>query len=136
MGDEEDVVDIFDEMDAALGVGPTTPLSPEEKLYREFVNVAGSAKYEKIHNVHYWLKHELYVALYLRDEGVVALKQDVRSLTKALLTYYFEMHMLPRFESERGAQMGKLADMDKFLELFMAHPVIADRIADPLKKTL
>jgi hypothetical protein len=120
----------MEEMDMLADVladfAPPPPASPEEGLYAEL----RSQKYDKMYNCHYWVRHQLRVLLAFNEEldwhlykpaPVQATRKRVstQETMRALLRYYFQMEMLPRFTSDRAKEMGKLVDLEKFITLVM-----------------
>lgn len=132
-------MDLINEMFGALGVTDPDTLGPEDKLYREWT--ASGDKHQKIYNCQYWLKHELYVYLHLKDKNYLVCKNtsngrvelDIKVLAKSLLEYYFLMTQSPRFKSDdsRPEMAHKLADLPTFVDLILEHDAIKKLIANP-----
>lgn len=135
MEDDFDLDEMLDDL------GPSNIPSnetPEQKLYRE---LTAEGKYKKIENARFWLKHELYLAHDLEQQGYIVYKphKDQRvkvsrlELAKKYLEYYFLMMYLPRFETDRPEMQHKLIKMGPFVDMIVEHPVIKEIIENPKK---
>lgn len=128
-------MDIFAQIEEDLGIVPEPAATPE----LGFFNYLTEGKMPRIHNVQYWLKHELYVYIHLinnnyivsKPHGAGRLQVSTKELTRSLLEYYFLMMYNPRFENARAQEQGKLVDMNKFLDLVLEYSTIRKLIENP-----
>ncbi len=128
--------DDFLAFDQEMGMIPTPAATPELQFYNE---QTAEGKYKRIENCIYWFKHELYLYMHLKDHSynlymphANTIKQvSMKDLSRAILKYYFLMHYHTKFHSERAAEMNKLVDIEKFLDLVMEYPTIKKLIENP-----
>ncbi len=127
--------DIFALIEEDLGLAPPPAATPELGFFEELTQ----GKMPKIHNVQYWLKHELFVYTHLmgknwlvsKPHGAARQQVSIKELTRGLLEYYFLMAYHARFHNERAKERGMLVDMDKFLDLVLDYPTIQKLINNP-----
>lgn len=126
---------ILDDLLSDLGVENPKDLTPEDKFFRELTE----GKFPKLYNCQYWLKQELYVYTHLFEKNWIVSKLSgpyrtqvpTKQLARAFLEYYFFMTALPKFENERGTEMKKSCDMQKFLDLVIEYAPIKNLIENP-----
>lgn len=126
--------DLDDFMDSiGMDIKPT---GPEDAL---MILLDAGKGYKEIHNLRYWVRHELYVYHFVVNDGCIMVKDNTldnkrytkRDYARAIIEYYLRMKYHPWFTQDmRG--LGK-ADIKKMCELVMAHAEIAPLIAAKTK---
>ena len=106
------------------------PASPEDAL---MIRLTGGDGYKKIHDLRYWIRHELFAYYDLLKNGISLYKETVHKDTFQVhkieatkeeyailrIKYYLQMYYLPWFNSDRSG-LG-LADIGKAAKMVMDH---------------
>lgn len=111
--------DIMEDIFADLGVEKPKPLTQED----EYIDYLTCDKHQKIYNMQYWLKNQLYVYTHILSKNIIVSKianigkgpqrvqVSIREVTRVLLEYYLQMTALPRFQGHNACSMERVLDL-------------------------